>query len=470
MGTRPQEILLHLDRLQPRGLRAQVEQGLREAIRSGRLSSGAHLPSSRMLADDLGVSRGLVVAVYEQLTAEGYLVSRRGSGTMVSPEAFAVHRHRPRAVVTANRPLTFTPSQPDLNLFPRQAWARAFRSAWRKLPDDALGRGDPLGLPALREAVADYLRRVRGVACEQEQVVICSGLGQGFVLVTRMLATLGHSSIAVEDPGDMDVVSVIEGEGVASVPVAVDDEGLCLDRLEATRARAVVVTPANQYPTGVVLSPARRRRLCDWARRGEGFVLEEDCEAVFRHDRQPTASLQGMAADRVFYLDTTWQSLAPGLRIGWVVVPPGLTDVAASATLPPAGSTSAVLQATFAEFLVRGELDRHLRTMRKVYRQRRDALIAAIDRWLPEAHVTGIAAGLHVVAMLPEGTDAERLAAAALSAGVEVRTLSSFRADRSTSPPGLVLGYAGLTPWQIHDGIERLAAAAQDIGRPRSSR
>jgi GntR family transcriptional regulator/MocR family aminotransferase len=422
-----------------------------------------------MLAHDLGVSRGLVVAVYEQLTAEGYLVSRRGSGTMVSPEVVTIERHGRTANVTAKRLFPFTPSYPDLNLFPRQAWARSFRSALRKLPDDALGSGDPLGLPVLREALADYLRRVRGVACERDHVVICGGFGHGFVLVTRMLATLGYPSIALEDPGDIDLVSVIEEEGLASVPVAVDDEGLCVDRLEASEARAVVVTPANQHPIGVVLSPARRHRLCDWARRCDGFVLEDDCEAEFRHDRQPTACLQGVAADRVIYLGTTWQSLAPGLRIGWVVVPPALTDVVAATSLPPAGFTSVVLQATFAEFLMRGDLDRHLRAVRKVYRQRRDALVAAIDRWLPEAQVTGIAAGLHVVAMLPDGTDAERLATTALSAGVEVRTLSSYRADRRTSPPGLVLGYARLTPSQIQNGIERLAAAAHQLGRTRIS-
>lgn len=193
----PPEMFLELDRSRPRGLRVQMEQGLREAIRSGRLVSGTRLPSSRALADDLRVSRGLVVTVYEQLTAEGYLVSRQGSGTVVSADVAPRGRLRMDLPDSAKAPYPFTPAHPDLSLFPRQAWARAFRSAWNTLPDGALGHVDPLGLPALRQALADYLGRVRGLACDPEQVVVCSGFRHGFGLVARVLAMLGHDSLAL---------------------------------------------------------------------------------------------------------------------------------------------------------------------------------------------------------------------------------------------------------------------------------
>ena len=463
MVTGSPELFLHFDRSRPRGRRAQVEQGLREAIRSGRLVPGARLPSSRALADDLGVTRGLVVTVYEQLSAEGYLVSRQGSGTVVSPQVVPAGSLRPAATVAADQRLSFTPAHPDLSLFPRRAWSRAFRSAWLTLPDDALGYGDPLGLPVLRSALADYLGRVRGVACEPEQVVICSGLGQAFELVARTLTRLGHEAVGLEDPGDRHLAPLVEREGLAAVPVPVDDEGLRVDRLEASGCRAVVVTPANQFPIGVVLSPERRHRLCEWARRCDGYVLEDDCEAEFRHDRQPIGALQGLAPDHVVYFGATWQSLAPGLRIGWFVVPPQLADTLASVGVAPAALTSAILQATFAEFLARGDLDRHLRTVRKTYARRRDALLDAIERWFPDARTTGVAAGLHVLVMLPDGSDAERIATEAKAQGVEVETLAAFRADRNGHPAGLVLGYASLTPSQIHDGIEQLAKTACSV-------
>lgn len=259
----------------------------------------------------------------------------------------------------------------------------------------------------------------------------------------------------------MDLVPVIERWPLKALPVAIDEDGLQVDRLEASGSRAVVVTPASQFPVGVVLSPARRRMLCDWARRCDGYVLEDDCEGEFRLDRQPVGALQGVAPDRVAYLGTTGQSLAPGLRVAWVVVPQEFTALLASASLTPVARTSTILQATFAEFLVRGDLDRHLREVRKIYARRREALLAALDRWLPEARTTGVAAGLHVPVMLPDGVDAERVAADAAALGVEIPTLAGFRSDGNPSPPGLVLGYGRLTPSQIDEGIERLATAAR---------
>jgi GntR family transcriptional regulator/MocR family aminotransferase len=471
MVIRSPNLFVELDRSRPRGLRAQVEQGLRDAIRSGRLAPGARLPSSRALAEDLGVTRGLVVAAYEQLTAEGYLDSRQGSGTIVSPELVPTDPQPRRATVPATPPLlSFTPAHPDLRLFPRRAWARAFQSVWQTMPDDLLGYGDPMGLPVLRSALADYLGRVRGVACEPGQVVICSGISQAFELMAGLLASLGHTTVGVEDPGDRDLDPLMERAGLEAVPVPLDGEGLQVDHLEASGSRAVVVTPANQFPTGVVMSAARRHRLSEWARRCDGYILEDDCEAEFRHDRRAIGALQGVAPDRVLYFGVTWQSLAPGLRIGWFVVPPMFVDLLAAGDTAPAAVTSSILQATFAEFLVRGDLDRHLRTVRKAYARRREALLDAIGRWFPGARTTGVAAGLHVLVLLPASIDAELLATEAKADGVEVEPLARFRADRSKDHPrGLVLGYASLTPAQIDRGIEQLARTSCRITDPKGS-
>jgi GntR family transcriptional regulator / MocR family aminotransferase len=482
------ELFVRLDRQRRRGLRAQLEVELRDTVRSGRLGPGTLLPSSRALADDLGVSRSLVVAVYEQLTAEGYLVGRRGSGTVVAdratpaPSPTAVpargptggpgRPHPAAAAASAEAPgaprrLSFTPAHPDLRLFPRRAWARAFRASWSTLPDDALGLDHPLGLPALRAALADYLRRVRGVACEPDQVVVCGGLGQGFELVARLLAEqLGHTTIGCEDPGDPYLDAVLRRQGLTPIPVPVDDDGLQVDRLEATGTRAVVLTPANQFPLGMVLSAERRRRLGDWARRHDGYILEDDCEAEFRHHRPPTGALQGLAPDRVVYFGATWQSLAPGLRLGWFVLPPTLLEVFERSGAVAVGLASPILEATFAEFLAHGDLDRHLRMVRRAYARRRAQLVAALERGFPGARTTGVAAGLHVTVLLPDGVDAGHLATMARDRGVDVEVLADFRsgadtADRADGPDGLVLGYASLTPAQIDDGIATLAAIAR---------
>jgi GntR family transcriptional regulator/MocR family aminotransferase len=461
MRTSSAEVLIELDRSHPRGLRAQIEDELRNAIRSGRLSGGTLLPSTRALAVDLGVTRGVVVAAYDQLLAEGYLASRAGSGTVVN--ATVTRRRAPRRWgVEGGKPLVvdFRPGRPDLDLFPRAAWLRATRAALRVMPGEDLGYIDPRGLTQLREALAEYLGRVRGVAADGDQVVICNGFAHGLSLVVGALRDAGREVVAVENPGYDDACHELDSLGVRRRSIDVDEEGIVVEQLRRAGCQAVVVTPAHQSPTGVVLSAARRSALAEWARDVDGYIIEDDYDAEFRYDRHPVGALQGVAPDRVIYSGTTSKSLSPGLRLGWLVVPPRLVEPIVAGRRVIDHATSSFLQGTYAAFLTNGDLDRHLRRTRRVYRQRRDALIAALARWLPEATPSGVAAGLQLVVTLPRDLDEAAVAHRALATGVRVYPLGNYyTGDRGDRPPALVLGYGPVTPAQAEHGVRLLADA-----------
>jgi GntR family transcriptional regulator/MocR family aminotransferase len=465
MGTTSPDLFVELDRSRPRGLRSQVEDGLRAAIRDGRLPPGTRLPSSRALAVDLGVTRGLVVEAYEQLAAEGYVTTVQGSGTRVNDVAAPVPGNGPVPDAPAAPPLThdFRSGLPDLGLFPRAAWVRATREAMATMPDAELGYLPPAGLPRLRAAVAAYLGRVRGVACEADQVVVCNGFGHGFSLVLRALVDRGVRDVAVEVPGYDDPRDQIAWAGARVVPVPVDAEGVCTVDLAASPARAVVVTPAHQSPTGVVLSARRRAELADWARMSDGWVVEDDYDAEFRFDRHPVGALQGVLPDRVVYHGTLSKSLAPGLRLGWLVVPPDLLGDVLAARSATDHMTASLIQATFAVFLERGDLDRHLRRSRRVYRERRDALVAALARELPEARVEGVSAGLTAFVTLPPGWDSAEVAAAARRRGIGLYPLADRLADPGLRRRSLVLGYGMFRPDQTDEGIRTLATAVAGL-------
>lgn len=463
MGTTSPEVLVELDRSQPRRLRAQVEDGLRDAIRCGRLAPGTALPSTRALAADLGVTRGVVVDAYDQLIAEGYLSARQGSGTIVNHtgQGAATGPARPPTAVAVD--VDFRPGLPDLDLFPRAAWLRATRAVLQSLPRDHLGYTDPRGLPDVRHAVADYLARVRGVSADPERVVVCNGFGHGLSLVARALRDAGHAAIAVEDPGYDGARDVLAFAGVPHRGVHVDAEGIDVDALRRSGARAVIVTPAHQNPTGAVLSPARRRALVGWARDVDGYVIEDDYDAEYRYDRHPAGAIQGLDPDRVVYCGTTSKGLAPGLRLGWLVLPRDLVEPIVAARRATDLATSSILQASYAAFLTNGDLDRHLRRTRRVYRQRRDALIEALARWFPDAMPRGASAGLHVLVDLPPHLDERAVTDRALAAGVRVYPLTTYRVNRrGTLVPGLVLGYGSLTPAASAHGAEVLGAVAAE--------
>ncbi|MBR8640361.1 PLP-dependent aminotransferase family protein [Streptomyces tuirus] len=446
-----------------------LQAALREAVRSGRLAPGTRLPSSRDLAADLGVSRGLITEAYEQLTAEGYLRSGQGAGTWVGA---AVRAARPPARDLAPRlpgaRADFVPGTPDLSLFPRSAWAAAHRGVLAELPHQELGYPDPRGLPRLRTALAGLLARRRGAVADPERIVVVSGVAQATTLLGFALHARGVRTVGVEDPGSPQHDALYASAGVTAVPVPLDGEGIALEPLRASGVRAVVTTPSHQFPTGIAYSARRRAELLDWARSVDGLVLEDDYDGDFRYDRAPVGALQGLDPEHVAYTGSVSKSLAPGLRLGWLLVPESWAEEIVERKRTMDLGHPALDQALFARFLERGDYDRQLRRCQRAYRERRDALAAALDEHFPGSEVSGIAAGLHVIAGLPERYGPEdRFLARVTAAGVAVRPLSAYahaRAARDgTDTPKrirLVLGYAHIPPARIHEGVRLMAEAA----------
>jgi GntR family transcriptional regulator/MocR family aminotransferase len=407
---------LHLDLTGPR-LRASLMDALRDAVRTGRLSPGTRLPSSRSLAADLGVARNTVADSYAELIAEGWLTAQQGSGTRVARRAdprtttLAASRTRP-ARVRPTYPLM--PGSPNLSEFPRAQWLTAARRALTTAPHDAFGYGDTAGRIELRTVLADYLARSRGVYVDPERVVICAGFHHGLTLMAQALKARRVRAVAVESYGFDVYRDLLTGAGLRIPPLYVDERGArTADLADLRGVGAVLLTPAHQYPTGVELCPDRRATVVDWARATGGLVLEDDYDGEFRYDRQPVGALQGLDPDRVVYFGSVSKSLAPALRLAWMVLPDELVPdilVAKGAV----DWSSALEQLTLAEFIASGAYDRHVRSMRLRYRRRRDELVAALAQ--RGVRVTGMAAGLQAVLELPRGTERSVVDAASRSA------------------------------------------------------
>ena len=485
------ELLVRLDRSASQPLRAQLEASLREAIRGGRLRAGERLPSSRELARELGVSRGMVQDCYGQLLAEGYLTSRTGSATRVAGVGGQPAGDRPvagPAMVSPSAPLAsspplvpsvpsaarrppeppliadFEPGVPDLSSFPRTDWAWAVKQACTKAAAADLGYGDPRGSAVLREVLSGYLRRVRAAAASPARMIISTGFAQGVNLVLRALASQGGMTcVAFEDPGygsaqEDETVRAALAAGIRVAYVPVDEQGLVVSELAASGAQAVVVTPAHQSPTGVVLSPARRHALTDWARRGGGYVIEDDYDSEFRYDKEPVGALQGLAPDRVFLLGTASKALAPAVRLGWIHAPSALASaVAAEKEMSDRGSCT-LDQLALATLLTTGRYDRHLRRMRTVYAARRAALADAFARHAPQVQLTGLAAGFHAVAPLPPGADETVVIAAARKRRVGLHGIGAYRGNpETTASPALVMGFGNVRERAIEPAIAGVA-------------
>ncbi|MDF9811388.1 PLP-dependent aminotransferase family protein [Streptomyces sp. SPB162] len=464
-GTAAWELLLPSAAAPARGRGRALQAALRDAVRSGRLAPGTQLPSSRELAADLRVSRGLVTDAYAQLTAEGYLSGRQGSGTWVTRACAGPAVPAPETFAADDRggPSDFRPGLPDLSLFPRAAWSAAHRRVLTRLPHRAFGYPDPRGLPELRAALSDLLGRRRGVAVEPDRVVVCSGVAQAHTLIGLVLGDRGQRRVAVEDPGSPEHTALFAAAGLEAVPVPVDRDGLHPAALAATGVRAAVVTPAHQFPSGVAYTARRRGELADWARENGGLLIEDDYDGDFRYDRAPVGALQGLTPGHVAYTGSVSKSLAPGLRLGWLVAPADLAaEVAARKRTMDLGNP-VTEQAVLAEFISGGHYDRQLRRCQRLYRIRRNTLAEALERHFPGSRVSGIAAGLHVIAALPARYGPEpRFLAAAAATGIAVRPLSSYLARPDPVDDGrvrLVLGYAHLSPADIERSIRRLATA-----------
>jgi GntR family transcriptional regulator/MocR family aminotransferase len=440
-------------------VRAGLESALRDAVRGGRLRPGTRLPSSRALATDLGLARNTVADCYAQLVAEGWLAAHQGSGTWVAerttapPGAAAV---RPPAAARRAR-FDLRTGVPDVSAFPRQAWLAAARRALAAAPDQALSYTDPRGLPELRAALAGYLARARGVAVPPDRVVVCAGFVQGLELLCEALRGRGATTLAAEALGYPRHWRIAEKSGLAVTAVPVDAGGAVTAGLGA--ADALLLTPTHQFPLGVPLAPDRRRRAADWAAAAGAVIVEDDYDGELRYDRPAVGALQALAPEHVVYAGTASKSLAPGLRLGWLVLPARLVDEVVAVKAAAGRLSSSLDQLTLAEFIDSGAYDRQVRRVRLAYRRRRDRLVAALRASAPQVRVTGLAAGLHALLRLPPGTDEGSVVARAARHGLAVEGLGEYcLPGHDGGGPALVVGYATPPGHAYSTAVARLCA------------
>ncbi|MEU6772281.1 PLP-dependent aminotransferase family protein [Streptomyces sp. NPDC046759] len=477
----------------PGGRTAWLADRLRSAIADGRLPVGTRLPASRVLAEELRVTRGVVTEAYRRLAESGQIAGRGRRGTVVvaapappcerdgdaagagagpGPRTGIFGSDDREGVVDALRALPcridLSPGVPDLAAFPRAGWLRAERTVLAGVTPTDFGYGAPQGAPALRRAVVGWLARNRGIRADPDEVVVVAGVAQALGLLGQILRAEGVHRIAVEDPGSLGARQQLEYGGHEVVPVPVDAGGLDVAALRAGGARAVLLTPAHQFPTGVVLDGERRRELLNWAAEG-GLVIEDDYDAEHRYDRPPVPALRSLLPERVCYAGSVSKLLAPALRVGWLLVPPDRLDALVAAKRYADLGNGVLTQLVLARLMDSGGLERHLRHVRRRHRGRRDAMLRAIERHLPGAHVHGAAAGLHLMVTFDEPPGDGRnaalrdtdLAAAALARGVKVHPLSWHRI--SPGPPGLVLGYAAGPAHEIEEGVTLIGSALRGL-------
>ena len=484
---------LQLDRGSGVSLHRQLYEELRAAVLAGRLSPGARLPSTRTLADELGISRNTAASAFDQLLAEGYLEGKVGSGTYVAkclPEELLHVRTKPRRSVPDPAPAArlsrrgkvlattpvcgspdtgvsqaFRPGVPALDAFPFDLWARIAARIMRRPAAGLFSYGEAGGYGPLRQAIAEYLRAARGVNCSTHQVIVTAGSQQAISLAASLLLDPGDEAW-VEDPGYMGARGAMLAAGIRPVPVPVDAEGLSLaeGELRAPDARMVYCSPSHQYPLGVTMSLGRRMALLDWARRKSSWIVEDDYDSEFRYRGRPLAALQGLdTAGRVVYTGTFSKVLFPALRLGYMVVPESLVDAFISARGLSDRHSPSIEQAIVAEFLTEGHFARHVRRMRALYEERQDTLVTVVHRELAGAiEVTSHEAGMHLVGWLPKGASDGKASARALASGVTAPALSLY-SIRPGPPPGLLLGYAALNGRQIRDGVRKLASTMLDL-------
>jgi GntR family transcriptional regulator / MocR family aminotransferase len=436
-------------------VRAGLEEALRTAVSSGRLVPGTRLPSSRTLARDLRLARNTVADAYTQLVAEGWLVACLGSGTWVAGAPAPPPATVPRADQAAPARYDLRAGSPDLSSFPRAGWLAAARRALVAAPDAAFGYGDPRGRPELRTALAGYLARTRGVRAEPGRIVVCSGFGQALPLLAEVLRDRGVTAMAAESHTLPSAAQAIARAGLRRVVLPVDQAGAVLDGLGG--AGALLLTPAHQFPLGVALAPGRRTRAVAWAAETGGLIIEDDYDGEFRYGRQPVGALQARSPERVVYAGTASKTLAPGLRLGWLVLPAHLVDDVTEAKRAADRQAGVAEQLTLAEFIRSGGYDRHVRRRRLAYRRRRDRLAAALAAQCPRCTVSGIAAGLHAVVDVPGGPSEADLVAGARRRGLALEGLSTY-GPSDAGRCALVIGYGSPPDHAFTGALARLCA------------
>jgi GntR family transcriptional regulator/MocR family aminotransferase len=465
------ELLVELDRASREPLRRQLERWLRAGIEDGSLPDGTRLPSSRGLAEHLGVSRGVVVDAYDQLTAQGFLLSRQRRAPVVC--AAEVPSSAPPPPDSPYR-FVLSPNAPDPGLFPRRQWLRATAEVMRELPNQELDYpSDWRGPMRVRTALAGYLTRVRRVNAGLDRLILTFGYLHSVDLICRVLAAQGARRIAMENPSIPEQAAIARSHGLAVDTIPVDEAGLVVEQLFDTEAEAVIVTPAHQFPLGMVLSAQRRRAMASWATQRQGVIVENDYDAEFRYDGSPIGAVQSLAPERTIYLGTTSKTLAPAVRLGWMVAPAEIAGTLAGIQRNHGGGFIGINAHVLAQLLLSGAYERHVQRCRRTYRRRRDALVRAIAAELPHLKVLGIAGGLHLTLRLPPACDVDSVVETVRSEGIDIRPLSHY-ASTPIDQPGLVLGYGRLSqsslPGVVHALAQAVDAATPATVSPRRAR
>lgn len=455
------EFLLDLDERD--GRRAGLERALRSAIRDGRLPAGTLLPSTRTIAADYSMARATVVAAYEQLVIEGYLKAVQGVGTSVAE----VHRQEPGKPEEPNPwdvtpAFDFRPGEPDGGQFPRSAWGNAFKRVLSETNEGGFGYADPRGVAPLRTVLAEYLGRSRAVVATASSVNVFGGANSAFGFLAETFRRAGITHIAVEDPSLFFLRDVFALHDLELIPVPIDSEGIRVDHLETLDVGAVLVTPAHQFPLGVTMSAERRSALVSWARTNNAWIIEDDYDGEFRYDRRPIGSLQGLDPERVIYAGTVSKMLSPALRISWLAVPDELIGPL-NQVKQLRGGVSSIEQLALADFIDRGDLDRHLRSSRTLYQARREALCTALADVAPWLELSTAQAGLHLAAQISGAFKENDVVGAAMQADVGLTGFGPMWLGQPTSE-GLIIGYSRPAEHQFSLALERLSELLGSIG------
>ena len=475
----------------------QIYETIRRSILSGGLPSGRQLPASRLLAEQLGVSRMTIINAYEQLLAEGYIEGRMGAGTFVAahlPEEFLQAsgfkrlglQEKPlmrkvrlseygsklaqssKIILQHHGATALAPFQHGvaaLDEFPFGVWAKIAQKWQKRPPASVLSYGDAVGFQPLRDAVAAHLAETRGVRCTPEQIIITNGTQQALDLIGRIFLSESED-VCLEDPGYLGARDIFTMTGARIVPVPIDDEGFDLQtaRKRSPKARLIYVTPSHQFPLGMTMSLARRLSLLEWARERDAIIVEDDYNSEYRYSRRPLASLQGLDLDgRVIYVGTFSKTIFPALRLGYLVVPADLIEVFAAARALTDLHSPVIEQAVLAEFISERHFARHIRRMRAIYEERQQTLVEEARKNLRGAlEVAPAKAGMHLIGWLPSGVSDLEVSRRAAEAGLNLAPISAYCINQKLRG-GLLLGYTAYDEKHIRQGIKNLARVLTDI-------